>query len=457
MLTVPKRFFIISSYSPILLPLIATVIRLTPDIAALSYYIIAGYALFGKQQAIQALVLSWFFTMINLTIAPRVELITLLRYLVIACSFFSIFFRTSFFKFDRLTLFTLGLGIFIAIHSIALSPIQAVSFLKISSWTVVIITLFKAWSGLNLLEYERIKSWILNFILLITLLSLPYLFIPEIGYARNSDGFQGALNHPQVYGTTIALVTAILLGKLFNHNKPPLSLMIIIISLFLLIFISETRIAGIGLAISLMISLIFFFILNIFKTKTVVINKRLYLYLVFLILIPLIFNSYFVNLISFFLSKSGAIEVDGLFDAYLLSRGEFIFQMLDNIKENLITGIGFGIASDLSSMRVYYDPIFNLPISASVEKGVVPLMILEETGIFGFILFLIWILILFYRAVINGIESLTLLLAILSFNMGEAVLFSPGGQGLITLVLLASIVTRPQMEIYSSTTKHLKD
>jgi len=225
----------------------------------------------------------------------------------------------------------------------------------------------------------------------------------------------------------------------------------------LLIFISETRIAGIGLAISLMISLIFFFILNIFKTKTVVINKRLYLYLVFLILIPLIFNSYFVNLISFFLSKSGAIEVDGLFDAYLLSRGEFIFQMLDNIKENLITGIGFGIASDLSSMRVYYDPIFNLPISASVEKGVVPLMILEETGIFGFILFLIWILILFYRAVINGIESLTLLLAILSFNMGEAVLFSPGGQGLITLVLLASIVTRPQMEIYSSTTKHLKD
>ena len=271
---------------------------------------------------------------------------------------------------------------------------------------------------------------------LVTLFGLPYLFIPEIGYARNSDGYQGALNHPQVYGTTIGLVTALLLGKLFNHTKPPFSLMIIIICLFLLIFISETRIAGIGLVLSLVISLIFFLFLNLLKRKTVKINKRLYFYIVFLIIISLIFNSYLIELITFFLSKSGAIEVDSLYDAYLLSRGDFIFQMMDNIRLNLLSGIGFGIASEPSSMKIYYDSIFNLPISASVEKGVVPLMVLEEIGIFGFILFLMWIFILFYRTVINGVESLTVLIAILSFNMGEAVLFSPGGQGLLVLVLL---------------------
>ena len=70
--------------------------------------------------------------------------------------------------------------------------------------------------------------------------------------------------------------------------------------------------------------------------------------------------------------------------------------MIDNINKNFTTGIGFGIPSSLSAANIQLDPIFNLPIGMSVEKGSVYIAILEELGIFGFILFVLWIFILFY-------------------------------------------------------------
>ena len=450
--------FKISLNSFYLFPIIVIIMRLTPQLVSLSYVFLAAYCFFGRKQIIQALILSWFFTMINPTIAPRGELIHLLRYLVIFSAFSSILFKNGFFRFDSITLYTLLLGIFIVFHSLIFSSMPSVSLLKIFSWMIVMITLLKAWSGLDIIEHERMQNWIISFILFMTLLGLPFLLIPEIGYARNSDGFQGVLNQPQVFGTTTALVAAVLLGKLFKHNRPPWLLIITIISLFILIFISETRTAGIGLFFASIITMVLFFIVRILQKKDKIrISKRLFFFIIISIYLLLIFNSYISESFIYFISKGNVVEVDNFFDAFFISRGGLIYPMLENINENFLNGTGFGIASDPTTMKIRYDPIMNIPIGASAEKGVLPIMVLEEIGIFGFIFFSLWIYNLFYRAIKNGFEALILLITIFLLNMGEAVLFSPGGHGLLFLILLTSIITKSSIAKNSSALGHIKN
>ena len=137
--------------------------------------------------------------------------------------------------------------------------------------------------------------------------------------------------------------------------------------------------------------------------------------------------------------RSGTSSV---IEAYQLSRGGLMEKMQQNIEQRPFAGIGFGIASIPSEMTVLRDPIFNIPISASVEKGVMPLAVLEEVGVFGFLFFLFWLWCIFRLALRRGGEAVGLLFTIILLNFGEAVLFSVGGLGLLPLVLLTSVVSR---------------
>jgi hypothetical protein len=459
MLTITKSSFIPSFYSSFWFPLIAVLARLNSSTAEISFFIIAGYALFGKRQVIQALALLFFFTMINFEIAPAVELVSLFRYVVIFFAFLSIFFRVSFLKYDPLTLYTLGLAVFITIHSIFFSKLADLSILKIVNWIVVVITLFKAWTGLNELEHDRMKKWITRFFLLVALSSLPFLLIPEVGYSINSYGFQGVLSHPQTFGIFIALVTSIFFGYLFEKNKYSWLLFGIFFLLLCLIFFSESRTAAFSLIIALVLSFSFFFILNFFlRKKNKIIFKNFFIFILLLFSIILLLSSLEINyLIGYFLTKSDRANFDSLLQIYLESREGLLQPMIENIKKDFMTGIGFGLASDPLMMNIQRDPFFNLPIAAPTEKGIIFISILEELGIFGFILFVIWIFILFYKAIINGIYSTIVLIVILSSNIGEATLFSTGGVGLLFLILLTQITTRPKLSSFSSASWYTKN
>jgi membrane-anchored protein YejM (alkaline phosphatase superfamily) len=87
----------------------------------------------------------------------------------------------------------------------------------------------------------------------------------------------------------------------------------------------------------------------------------------------------------------------------------------------------------------------NLPISAPTEKGIIYISILEELGIFGFILFIMLIFILFYKAIIYNMSSIIVFIVILLSNIGEATFFSIGGLGLLNLIFLTLIITRPKL------------
>lgn len=79
-----------------------------------------------------------------------------------------------------------------------------------------------------------------------------------------------------------------------------------------------------------------------------------------------------------------------------------------------------------------------LVLSALIEKGLLPLMVLGETGIIGAIVFFIY-LVVFYSTCVKKryFCCLCLMTAFLISNMAEATYFSPGGNGGILWVFCA--------------------
>ncbi|MFN4160362.1 MAG: hypothetical protein ACK4FW_00005, partial [Stenotrophomonas sp.] len=72
--------------------LLALRLASTPTATA-AFFLLAGYALTGRAQAIQALALSWLFSMLSPGIAPEVPQAALGRYAVIAGAALSVLLR----------------------------------------------------------------------------------------------------------------------------------------------------------------------------------------------------------------------------------------------------------------------------------------------------------------------------------------------------------------------------
>lgn len=431
------------------IPILAIGLRLASPITAdASYLLLAAFALTGRVQAIQALALSWLFTMFSTGIAPPAEYASIGRYAVIAGAALSVLIRSdllkSYTRTERLTNMTLLLGGFIVIHSVLFSPMPDVSILKAVSWTMVMSTLLSAWSRLSLQETEALESWLYGGLVLIAVVSLPLLVLP-VGYLRNGSGFQGIINHPQAFGPTMALLASWTVGRMVTRRIPSWTSIGLAMLCLVLVVMSETRTAGVALILGV-VSAIFGAPLiagRSLSSMAPALRSRRFHGLIFAVLMVLVAGgSHITGLLNNFMSKSDPLQVSGLLKAYEYSRGQLIDRMWINIEEKPWTGIGFGIASDLYYFNVIRDPILNLPIGASIEKGVVPVMVLEELGIPGALLVLAWIWLFIRRAAEHGIAALSVVVVALLTNLGEAVLFSPGGYGLLVLLLLSWAAAR---------------
>lgn len=454
MITVSKSSFIISLFRSDWMLLLAVVARSIPLTAEFSFLILAIYAFQGNRQVIKALIFTWLLIALNKALVPGLASGMLGRYLVIFASFASIMLRIDFNlkKIDSLLFLTVFLGVFFGIHAIFISPIPDVSILKAINWTLTIFTLYMAWSNLNLAQHEYMQRWILGFLLTVAILSIPTYFFPEVAFRRSGTGFQGIINHPQIFGPVMAIVGALILGKLLIEKRPSWGHLFLFFSIFILIILTESRTALVALVIGTILAIFYISLISKYGVRAyipAVKSKRAFL-IGILIIIFLVLDSLLFNFVDYFITKSFQADVDGLFDAFSTSRAVLYEPMIANIKENPLSGIGFGIASDYSSMEIARDPILGLPLGAPVEKGVTPIMILEEVGIIGFIIFFIWLLFILSRSLKKGIGPFLVLLTLLLANLSEATLFSPGGAGLFQLIILSSCVTRVRFSQYPS-------
>jgi hypothetical protein len=158
-----------------------------------SYMFLSLYAFLGKKQAIQSLLVLWFFTMANPAILPSAFFASVGRYAVMMSVALSIFFHSRI-LFDRkglslLVRATVLLGTFIVAHSCMFSFRPDISILKIIIWLTVMVSLLSAWLGMTSSQKEVTINQAFGVLTLIFLASIPLLLHP-VGYLRNNSVFQ---------------------------------------------------------------------------------------------------------------------------------------------------------------------------------------------------------------------------------------------------------------------------
>ena len=128
------------------------------------------------------------------------------------------------------------------------------------------------------------------------------------------------------------------------------------------------------------------------------------------------------------LRKTQDVESDarGFGEAFTESRMGLVEANLFDFRQNPVFGSGFQVSYEMKNM--FKDASFVL--SAPIEKGVLPLMVLGETGIVGEIVFIIFLLTFYWTCARKRYHcTLTLMTVMIFCNMAEANFFSPGGVG----------------------------
>lgn len=430
----------------LLLFIVLFILRVTsPASADMSFIVLALLAILGGKYLIFSFLLSWFFTLLNPVLSPEGTLASLARYLMIILGLINVIIYSAQnrkTKIKKYVFWLCVLNLILVTHSIIVSYEVSISILKILSWFIAAFVLINTWARITEEDKENLYQFIILILKLVTILSLPLFLIPEIGFAKNGTGFQGLLNHPQAFGPTMALLGTIMVGKILANKKLLFSETIWFFGCLVLIILSQARTAGLALVLGILLSLLLNPILikkGFFEANPILKNKNIYLWLIIIIGITgLASPLYIENIKSYIFKRSEYSNVTELADE---SRGALVKDMLHNISEKPILGIGFGVASDPNSLEVTRDPIFNLPISATIEKGVLPIAIIEELGIFVGIIVFIWLFYSLRKAAKYNIQSLTVLMCILCLNLGEYMFFSIGGMGMLMLIFFAKSVS----------------
>lgn len=133
--------------------------------------------------------------------------------------------------------------------------------------------------------------------------------------------------------------------------------------------------------------------------------------------------------ISRYVRKNDAADVDNrsLGEAFVSSRMGAVEMNLHDFMENPLFGTGFQVWEKhrlikRGSLADYF--------SAPIEKGVLPVMVLGETGLIGALVFAGFVLCFYAKCLQFGYAaSMSIMTAFLFANLGEAIFFSPGAVG----------------------------
>lgn len=432
-------------------PIAALILRLSSSATAdVSYFVIGIYGALGKRNAIESYCLMWFFNMLSDGIAPPPTFGTIDRYVAIILITAGIIFRNlpnpTKVGSRPIVLETLLLGAFLLLHALFFSTSTEISLLKSTLFLTVFLGLIATWSELSVPECHHAVRFMYYGLAFVLVASLPTA-TTGLGYLRNGTGFQGILNHPQVFGPSMALLASWSAARTLTAHQFPVLNSAIAVGAITGVYLSEARTAGGALFLGVLLSLVSVGLQRRSRAlmSQTVKSGRLAI-IAFAALVGIILGGAILSEgIVTFLSKSGRAQSVGLFEAFDNSRGGLMATMLDNIADNPLMGIGFGIASDQSSIEIERDFYFGLPISMPSEKGVLPIAVLEEIGIVGFGFVAVWTAFMLKRTYRRGIGGLVLVTVTFFVNCGESMFFSPGGMGLLFMLGVSLAVSRGEV------------
>jgi len=142
------------------------------------------------------------------------------------------------------------------------------------------------------------------------------------------------------------------------------------------------------------------------------------------------------GMVSRWLRKTNDTKGDtrSLTEAMTSSRQGLMEYSMYEFRRNPLWGSGFQVAEYVSAKAHGKK---GLVLSAPIEKGVLPVMVLGETGIVGSLLFLVFLISFYLTAARRCLYvTITLFTVFLVANLGEAMFFAPGGDGSLMWMLM---------------------
>ena len=352
---------------------------------------------------------------------------------------------------------------FIALISSVGGWCPPISYLKLVNFLAFLIGIHVGMKNLHDYpeELRVLRTGLLAFAVFIILGSIATYPFPSLGYSmfinnmsmwmeiddaaefiKEFSGtklFSGVTNHSQTLApVTVACVAWTLLDMLFIEKRASWLHMSLIGASPILLFLTRSRIGLVGLVATL--TIVYLFALPKANVDIVVRRKvrGLFMGFIMLCMIGAVVAEIKDNSITKWLRKTENIEESeankGLMEAVTQSRQGVIAENMYDFRKNPLIGMGFQTSE---FHRYAYHAGLITWYSAPIEKGLLPLMVLGETGVVGGVVFAIFVL-MFYSGCKRKRYLCTSLLMTVFFvlNMAESSYFSPGGLGGVLWVVL---------------------
>ena len=295
--------------------------------------------------------------------------------------------------------------VYICVTSLLISSYPVVAIAKAISYFVPFVAILCGTYATRDFDWIGYYNKILGSVLLISAVLLPF----PVGYLRNGHAFQGAINHPNMYGIMLAVFLAGYLYKI--KEKLGFADILVVCSVFFLIFQSESRTSLISAVAVVMISFAFSKINIAFKAIIIFFG-------ISFILIS--FELPFFDSLTDFIYKGH--------DDIWYSRSELLENNMSRFYDNPIFGTGFNVPYESGVQSFEFS--FDMP----VENGNIFTALLGDLGIVGTTLFIIC-----YGSILKKGNKKALVLFVIPFiiSMGEMVFFSSNNCALILYTYFA--------------------
>lgn len=431
--------------------LVALRIASSPS-SAMAYIVAAVWSLTGRRQAILSLFFLWLFNNTSHPLFGAPLMGAVLRYVVLFAASVSVFIRgpgrgggTT----NTLLLAMSGLMCaLITAHSFVFSRTPEISVLKSLTFALAFMTSLCGWAWMSPRERGKCEAIVFGSLVMIMVLSVCSLLTGGRAYLGSTSFFQGVLVHSQTLGVVAAVtvtptIVLALIARPFRWWR-----VVAVGAALVCLYLSQSRAGLLGalLGLSVVASVgVIRSALSIATRNPRVVRSRL-VWLAGGLMLALIFagGSIYRRAVEFTLKRGKNIEelTSESLEASAEERLKRLDVMLANVAQHPVEGIGFGIASNESLVGIMArDPIFNLPIMATVEKGFMPAAVLEELGIPLGSLILAWLVVLGFFSSRGGSLPLVVYVTVLCSNFGESAFFSAGGNGTLLMILANWAVT----------------
>ena len=249
-----------------------------------------------------------------------------------------------------------------------------------------------------------------------------FVLIPFKQFRIVNTDFQGVFNHVNTMGTMCVIYLAITLcssiGKKYIHFRN-----IMILITLVMVYLSASRT---GMVSCLLVLICYFLFRGDFNIKKIIFICFLVVLTIYLIMaVQGVLDDPFAEVIHTTMWKNSQ---DSIFD----SRLEIIVNAKNRFLQHPLLGTGFMVPFE-DGIRNY-----NLDFGLMVEPGNMFYMLLGDTGIIGFIIFIILFITILKR---GKIQNLYLVVAAIAINFGEMVFFSSNNYSILLYYLIAYYIS----------------